>query len=230
MKLIYKWILLIGAVSYFLGCKKESLLPYELGSGISIYKKNISEGYDSLTYSFAVKPNDLLSDTISLPLRILGEPANVARKVAYGIVDSLTTATKENYRLLDAVIPDGSYTGTLQLIIFRTPNLQDKELSVGIRLEKNNEFYVGPKELSEYLIKINDFLTKPNYWPDVWLGEYSQVKYGLIIRETGYVFFDDLKPEVLIYIRDKCRNFLNVYYEEHGEEMLDENSLPVKFP
>ena len=80
------------------------------------------------------------------------------------------------------------------------------------------------------MIKINDYLSKPASWDNIRFGEYSQVKYGLIIRETGYHDYTNLHPEVRLYIVGKCRNVLNAYLEEHGEEMLDENKLPVRFP
>lgn len=213
-----------------IGCKKDKMLSYNFGSGIAIYKNGIDEGRDSLTVSFAVKNETVSSDTIELPLRILGHLSNQDREVKYGIIEGETTADPANYDLLPAVIPANSYEGVLRLKVNKTESLKTKEAKIWITLLDSDEFRVGPKEQMTYLIKINDYLTKPASWHDIRFGEYSQAKYGLIIRETGYTDFAGLHPEVLLFIVGKCRNTLNEYIQINGAEMLDENQLPVRFP
>jgi len=213
-----------------MACKKDTMLSYDLGAGIAFYKAGILDGRDSMTLSFAVMTETTMSDTIELPLRIVGQPVNYDRQVQVGVDAEKSTANPNAYKLLSAVVPADSYEGTMRIRVDRTEELREQEVKIWLRLEETADFKVGPYELSSYLIKVNDFLSRPPSWHDVRFGEYSQAKYGLIIRETGYSDFTSLHPEVLFYIVAKCRNALNTYQQIHGEEMLDENQLPVRFP
>jgi len=227
----YIFILFAAAVSIVqISCKKDQMLSYDFGSGITIYKKAISQGQDSMTVSFAVMDDNILSDTIELPLRIVGQTVNYDRVVNFGIHEEETTAQSENYELLPVYIPANSYEGTLRIRVNKTESLNSKEARIKILLKDSEDFKIGPTEQSSYLLKINNYLTKPATWHDIRFGEYSQAKYGLIIRETGYVNYGDLHPDILIYIVAKCRNYLSLYLQTHGEELEDENGLPVRFP
>nr|WP_262903880.1 DUF4843 domain-containing protein [Sphingobacterium bovistauri] len=206
------------------------MLSYDFGSGIAIYKKAIAAGQDSMTVSFAVKNEDVLSDTIELPIRIVGHKVNFEREVSIGVVEDETTAISSHYELLPTTIPADSYEGTLRVKVNKTESLNTKEARIKLTLKDSEYFKVGPKEQSSYLIKLNNYLTRPASWNDIRFGEYSQEKYKLIIRETGYSDFTSLHPEVLIFIVAKCRNYLTLYLQTHGEEMKAENGLPVRFP
>lgn len=221
---------LLSLVCLIIACKKEELIAYSQGAGISMYKQRMSDGRDSLTRSFAVMAETTTSDTIAIPLRIVGEVSDRDRTVNYGIITDKSDVSKANYELFPAVIPAGSYTGVLQIRVNKTSDLKTRDAKLWITLLASADFIVGPKELSTYLIKINDYLTKPASWDEVRFGEYSQVKYGMIIRETGYHDYTGLKPEVLLYIVSKCRNVLRTYQAEHGTEMMDENKVAVRFP
>lgn len=212
------------------GCKKDKMLSYDFGSGIVIYKNGISEGRDSLTVSFAIKDENVTADTIELPLRIVGHVSDRERPVEYAIITEKTTAASNVYELLPAIIPANSYEGVLRIRVNKTEELKTKEAKVWIQLLNSTEFQVGPKEQMSYLVKVNNYLTKPSSWNDIRFGEYSQTKYRLIIRETGYSNFSGLLPEVLLFIATKCRNALSEYLIANDSEMLDENQVPVRFP
>lgn len=227
----YILILFVAAFSFVqIGCKKDQMLSYDFGSGIAIYKKAITEGLDSMTVSFAVMNEDVVSDTIAIPVRILGQISNIERQINYSVVTDSTTASAANYELLPATIPANSYEGVLLVKLNKTDDLSTKEARIWIALKDSEHFKVGPKEQANYLIKLNNYLTKPSSWQDVRFGEYSQAKYGLIIRETGYSNFTGLHPEVLLFIVAKCRNYLRQYILTHNAEMVDENGVPVRFP
>lgn len=213
-----------------MACKKDKMLSYDLSAGIAFYKDGISAGRDSMTISFAVMTETTMSDTIELPLRIVGQPVNYDRPVQVNVDSERSTGSPNTYKLLSAMVPADSYEGIMRIRVDRTEELREKEAKIWLQLEETADFNVGPHELSTYLIKVNDFLSRPPSWHDVRFGEYSQVKYGLIIRETGYSDFTSLHPEVLFYIVAKCRNALDTYQQTHGEEMLDENQLPIRFP
>lgn len=226
----YKYIGILVFCVLLAACRKVDLQSYQLGASIGFYKEGITQGRDSLTRSFAVLDINQESDTIELPLRILGEAVNYQRIVSYGVDHELTTADVANYELLGAYVPADSYEGVLKLKVNKTEALKTDEYRIVLELKESEEFVKGPEERIRYLVKINDFLTKPASWEEIRFGEYSQVKYGLIIKETGYHEFSGTHPEVLLYIVGKCRNVLQEYLTLNGVEMLDENEVPVRFP
>lgn len=212
-----------------IGCKKAPLMPYELSPQITIYKNGISTGRDSITYSFAIKEESLSFDTVKIPVRIMGNVASYERKINYSIIPDSTDAPAEVYELLPAVLPANSYESVIWVKVKKTEELKTKESRIWIKLTQSEDFQPGTKELQNYLIKLNNYLSKPASWDQVRFGDYSQVKYGLIIRETGYTEFTS--AQVNIFIAGTCRNILYAYKEENGgKEMMDENDVPVRFP
>lgn len=228
-----KRIYLIGlfALSLMpLACKKAGLIAYDNGSRISIYKDGIADGRDSLLRSFAVMKEEVLSDTVELPLRIVGPKTAHEREVAVRVNPEKSSLGSSDYEILKSVVPTDSYEGILEVKINRSAAMKEKDARIWLELQDSKDFEVGPKELASYLIKVNDYLTKPASWQDVRFGEYSQTKYSLIIRETGYSDFTAMHPEVFMFIVGKCNNVLRKYLAENGYEMLDENKVPVRFP
>ncbi|WP_316821568.1 DUF4843 domain-containing protein [Pedobacter gandavensis] len=223
-KIIYLFLL---AFAFFqTACKKEKLMPYELEASINMYKQN----GDSTVYSFAVKEENVAYDTIKIPLRIMGLTAPKDRVVNYGVIPEKTTVSTANYELLPVFIPANSSVGTLMVKVIKTEELRKTEGRIWITLGSSSDFKPGTKELQTFLIRLNNFLSKPSFWDEIRFGPYSQVKYGLIIRETGFSEFSNIGVENLIYIRGVGRNYVANYLRENGTELLDENKVPVRFP
>lgn len=223
-KLIY---LFLFAFAFFqIACKKEKLMPYELDAKINMYKQN----GDSTVYSFAIKEESVSYDTIKIPLRIMGLSVAQDRVVNYGVIAEKTTVGTANYELLPVIIPANSYVGNLMVKVIKTEDLRKKEGRIWIKLGSSSDFKPGTKEQQTFLIRLNNFLSKPSPWDEIRFGPYSQVKYGLIIRETGFSEFGNIGVENLIYIRGIGRNYVAKYLLENGRELLDENGVPVRFP
>lgn len=227
-----KYMLIAFGLLAFLqnGCKKAALMPYELSPQITIYKNGISAGRDSVIYSFAVKEETVAFDTIKIPVRIMGNVAAHDRKINYAVIPDSTDAPAANYELLPAIVPANSFESVLWVKVKKTDELKTTERRIWISLQTSEDFQPGVKELQTYLIRLNNYLSKPASWDEIRFGEYSQAKYGLIIRTTGYSDFTNLRPEVRIFIAGTGRNALYNYQLENGEEMTDENGLPVRFP
>lgn len=229
MKKYINWVLLATMI-FMAACKKEALKSFEIKPAITFYKAGIAEGADSLTVSFAVKTDAVVKDTVELPIRIVGQVSDSDRSVLVKVDAERTTAASDAYEIMAGLIPAGEHTGIVKIVLNRSAGLKEKEARLWISLSQSDDFQVGPKELTDYLIKFNDFLTKPASWDQIRFGEFSQAKYGLIIRETGYSDFTGLRPDILLFIVSKCRLVLYDYEANNGTEMLDENKVPVRFP
>lgn len=211
-------------------CEKKDLMSFQLEPKVYIYKDNRTTNNDSILYSFAVKPDALMTDTIRIPIRIMGEAASSERKVNYSVVADQSDALPVNYELLPASIPANSFSSVIPVKIMRTADLKTREYRLLIRINNSEGLTTGVDNQLSYLIRINDFLSKPASWSDSYFGKYSAVKFALLIRETGYTQFVGLGYSGMRFIAQATRNAILAWEAEHGTTMLDENGEPVVIP
>lgn len=216
-----------------ISCQKDKLMFFDEKPKIYIYKTGLEwlDSYrikDSMTYSFAIRPDSISTDTVLVPLRIMGDVVNYDRKVNYEVMGT-SLADKESYELLPAIIKANKFDGNIPVLIKRTAALKNKEGRLWLKIIASEDFEPGINDQLTYLIKINDFLSRPATWDDYYLGKYSNTKYDLIIKTTGYVTFDVYSTSQTIYIVQACKNALLEYEELYGP-LYDENGEPVTFP
>ncbi|SHM03699.1 protein of unknown function [Chitinophaga jiangningensis] len=222
---------LISFVILFGACQKESLQAYSSTALVYFYEavryKTITD--DSITYSFAVVPDSVLTDTIYLPLRIIGEASKTDRQVGCELIAAASTADPSTFEILPAIIPANSYTGTIPVKVNRAAVLKKTEMRLWIQIINSADFKTGVSDQLKYLIRLNDFLSKPSSWRDNLFGKYSNVKYDLIIKATGVVDYTGLDYISERNLLQECRNALYAYENDHGF-LYDENGEPVVFP
>ena len=216
-----------------ISCKKDKLMLFDQKSKVYIYKTSLEwlESYltrDSMTYSFATGPAAISTDTVFVPLRIMGDVENYDRKVNYELMET-SLADKESYELLPALIKANKFDGNIPIRIKRTAALEKTEGRLWLRIIASEDFEPGIIDQLTYLIKINDFLSRPATWNDYYFGDYSTVKYDFIIKITGYIKFDNYNQSETLYIAQTCKNALREYEELYGP-LYDENGVPVTFP
>lgn len=221
---LFSLIILLGA------CKKEALQAYSSTALVYFYEaaRNKTITDDSTTFSFAVMPATVQSDTIYLPLRIIGEAAKTDRQVGCELIAESSIADASCYEILPAIIPANSYTGAIPVKVNRMPVLKTKEMRLWIRIINSPDFKTGVSDQLKYLIRLNDFLSKPSSWRDNLFGKYSNVKFDLIIKATGVVDYTGLDYITERNLLQQCRNALYAYENEHGI-LYDENGEPVVF-
>ena len=78
-----------------IGCSEQDDFDYT--GGAQVYFKRVagSGTADSVTYSFAVRDNDLEMDVIEIPLVVTGKGVDYDREVNLVVVDEKTTAVKD---------------------------------------------------------------------------------------------------------------------------------------
>ncbi|WP_126246246.1 DUF4843 domain-containing protein [Chitinophaga rhizosphaerae] len=249
MKRTFQYTCLLLAAAFSLGaCEKSGLVEYSLPDMVYFYKDASSDARDSLSYSFAIRSATLEYDTIRIPVQIMGTARDYDRVVTWGTVDSLTTAVAgTDYEVLPSKVPAGAYTAEVPVKVLRNAAQKTTEVRLWLEIRESKDFRPGiedsrgsswshPGAGRRFLVKINDFLTKPNNW-DSWLkyffGTYSQVKYAFIIQATGRAEFpwgsaNGLPYGQFQYFQTVCRNALETYEAEHGT-LMDEFGNPVTF-
>lgn len=230
-------LLLVSSALFSTSCQKEAMEGYKGGAGIYITS---NQDNDSTRYSFAVKKSSRVKDTIWINVRITGAASAKDREVMFTPVDSLTTAQAgTHFALMPHTIPAGAFTGKLGIIVFRTPDLLQKTVKIGLRLRESAHFSAAIKTDLDHTILLNDVLSKPGNWDRLlvfFFGQYSQVKHRFIIDVLGIADFptDSRIPgsytiSEILFFQGKMQNALAAYNAAHPTPMRDENGDPVIF-
>ncbi len=219
----------IVALLVLAACSKDQLMEFGQAPQVYIYKQTDDASRDSATYSFAIQLPETVQDTFRIPIRISGVARDVDRTVHYEVLDR-STADADLYEILPARIPAGSYTGFLPIRLIKKEVLAQQEMRLWIKIVPSADFEPGAADQLEYLLKVNNYLTRPPSWVQGYFGDFSQVKYGMIIRETGYTDFTGTLPAVWYYIIQSCKNAMLEYKASTGQDMVDELGNNITFP
>lgn len=224
----YLWLCLLPAA--FVACRKADLQPFVEDQIVYFYQARISPQHaDSITYSFAVRPDALQTDTVRIPIRITGMAMPADRPVTYAAIAGSSSIAPESYELLPAVVKAGEYSGEIMIKVKRSPDMKSRESRLAIRLVNSADFKASLDGQSEYLVKVNDFLTRPASWLEYQFGKYSAVKYDLIIKATGKYDYSGVLTTESEYLRQVAINYL-IAWEAANGPLLDENGERIFFP
>ncbi len=141
----------------------------------------------SVSYSFIEKP-DAKQDTIKLPVLITGLPAETDRTFQIAVVtDTNTTATPEQYELLDGTVKAHEYIGSVPVVLHNYSFLDSNELKLKVKIVDSEDFQAGFVQSMYYLISWTAKLQAPSNWLYLssYFGDYSTSYYKFIIRVTG---------------------------------------------
>lgn len=247
MNRFIQYILTPMLLLWLAGCSKSELTAYEQPGSIYIYRQIYGVTNDSVTSSFAIKAATLQVDTVFVSVRIMGNAVHKDRVVKLEAwADSTTAVEGVDYEFLPYVVPADSFTARLPVLIKRTAEQKTKELRLMLRVVASADFLPGavgntsgsiPGATLKYLIKINDFLTKPSNWDSIlvyYFGTYSQVKYKLIIDATGRFEFpisgdNAVSTAGFIFYALQAQQ-LQAEYQASNGPLLDENGNAITFP
>ncbi len=231
-------------------CKKAELLKYDQPAMAYFYKDyyNVTAVNDSTVYSFAIKPDAKIVDTIKVPIRIMGPAASVDRVVnVETIADSSTAIASTHYQLLPVIVKANEFTTFMQVIVKRTADLKLSEVKLWVEIKESSDFKPGIPATTptnphaggnlKYKIRLNDILTQPSNWNvlTTFFGTYSKVKYLFIIQTTGLSVFSygfsgaALSYADMNFFNDQCKTAL-AQYELINGPLMDENGVRVTFP
>ncbi|TKC63921.1 DUF4843 domain-containing protein [Pedobacter hiemivivus] len=226
--LIYKGLFLFAAVVIFSSCGKDKQLMFsEL---TSVY---VEASVDSTEYTFATSPVTVVSDTIDIPLRIIGTAATTDREVTFVPKGGATAKEGYHYKIGKTVIKANEFSATVPVYVYRKPGLKDSVVRVVLELKKNADFNLGFSDRLDYKITISDILSKPTIWDAAWsayFGTYSVVKFRFLLQVTGRTNWNSYPfPADTRFMSQRAKNALLEYNQAHGD-MIDEFGQVVVFP
>ncbi|MBL1410038.1 DUF4843 domain-containing protein [Sphingobacterium faecale] len=137
------------------------------------------------------------TDTLYVKLKTIGFIRNSDRpieleQVLTGENDAdpdvhFTALTADQYKK-NYIIPAGSTTASLPIIVHREASLKNRTVNLKLRIKDNGVFRAGYESRSELLITITDALSKPANWNSAatfYFGNYGKVKHQFMIDASG---------------------------------------------
>lgn len=247
MKNIIRYILTVCSVAMLCSCVEDDLTTYS--SNDSIYFSPSVEGavatnpFDSLFYSLGLVPNSFTDSLISIPVKVMGKVVDYDREFSVELSAGSTAVEGTNFEFAnDLLIPAGQIAAEVQIRLFKTPDILEDTVNIGLRLLSNEHFgtdmqndfnELGEKELShiDFDVYLTAVITQPRYWFAPYLGDFSVKKILLMaeILDIDPLIFT--KPGISVsqmnYFGVVMKRYLesqkaagNTIYEEDGSEMV----------
>lgn len=181
----------------FASCKKESIMTYQ-GTNDVYFRANYVNSVDTGIVSFGFALTSVKDSIVKIPIAVMGQVSKEARSVKIIVADSSTAIAGTHYDALpDFKIGAGRTVDTLLLKVHRTPDLQQKGVTIVLALMDNNEFATNMKTKTtnsitgayfsfiKYRINLNDIFEKPKYWYEPYVGTFSRKKVYLMSQVLG---------------------------------------------
>jgi hypothetical protein len=235
-------IMLIALLGLLAGCEnKENLYS-------DIPRVWVGEGtgqarVDSVVHSFKIIDATQQSDTLYIPLHVIGNSAAVDRPVAVEVVAEEGNVPSSTYAIGTASIPANTFHGQLPVIIQRTVpglDLTYESARLVLRLVANEHFELGVPGTSTFSVIWCDFLTRPETWSLInSVGPFSQARYKFIIDTTGEMEFSAYQNGMFRVrsLLHQLRQALAEYNADpsntgrpEGWPYLDDDGTPLTFP
>ncbi|MBS7197074.1 MAG: DUF4843 domain-containing protein [Bacteroidales bacterium] len=177
------YILLLGVI----GCQEADHYLFNSDARVQL------DDTTRLSFSFVYLPSDVIRDTIYVPVKIIGGPQDLNRKVRLSqvteysisyekdlngyVVDSVVTEIKnkaipgKHYVAFDDPEMSGllyakanEVKSDIPIIVLRDLSLKTQEVRLGIKLEVSDDFLLGESKFLYRTIVLSDQLAKPSAW------------------------------------------------------------------
>ncbi len=182
-----KFALLYLSLSLLLmmsACEQEEIMTYDTAySAVNFVSSSVE-------YSFLTNTEDEYIQTVEV--QILGAAADHDRTFAVEVIDSLTTATADQYEIVGGVVKANEFKGTLSVKLFNSPELADTTITVAVKLIDSEDFNKGNVETNLFTIKWSDQVVIPDwrYVKYFFCATSSTEAYRVLVASTGLLKFD----------------------------------------
>lgn len=218
------------------GCKEKRLMFEEAPA---VYFTKFIVDPDSVNYSFGIRPVEIVTDTVYLTMRIMGNATPADREIKLDVVGGSTAKAGYHYIMGPLVMPANMFQTRIPVYLFRRPGMKDSVISLNLKVAESKDFKPGYGDVAyvktrlEYKINIDDQILKPANWESSLartFGNFSVVKFRFLIEVTGRQIWTGLigDGERANYVTEVKLALYN-YEKLHGP-MLDENGMAVTFP
>lgn len=236
MKVIIYISLIFISLAALYGCKEKRLMFEEAPA---VYFSKFVVDPDSINYSFGIRPDEIVTDTVYLTMRIMGNSTPNDREIKLNVVKGSNAKAGYHYNLGDLVMPANAFETKIPVYLYRRPGLKDSVISLNFEVAESKDFKQGygdtptKKSRLEYKINIDDQILKPANWDFTlakYFGNFSIVKFQFMIQATGRSVWTGVigDGEMANYVTTV--KFALYNYERLNGTKFDENGNAVIFP
>jgi hypothetical protein len=168
-----------------MACDKEDIKRYD--------RERAAIEFNGNSYTYSFKQTSQTTDTINIPFDLVGYPENWVRNAEFMIITDSTTATSNEYRILDAILKPGEYSGNLRIEVKNEVGDDFQDVRIYFEIAQGKDFIPGMDTKKNCFLYLTNQLARPASW-DNWveryrLGNYSTAYYQFIIEVTGETEF-----------------------------------------
>lgn len=214
---------MITLAAIFAACEKDQIGRYDLGRYLYF---TMTEEQDT-TLSFSNYPGES-EYTLAFEVNLQGPLLDAPSPFTLAVVDSLTTASAEQYDF-DAAPVFGAHQekDTIFVTLKRDASLETEGVTLVIALESDNNFtqgFIGQRYIT---IHYNALPAAPFWWDDtfqIYFGAWSEKKMDELVAFTGINDFTGMDEPNL-------RRWA-IQFKQHVEEngITEENGDPMDIP
>lgn len=195
----------------FISCNKEQIVYQDEDdntSGIYFFSVvttdilgNPTRYSDSLLYNFKDDAAAITERTVSIPVQTLGKVADVDRDFLVKVVGGTAKEGIDYEKLLDSyIIPAGTNSANIPVLLKRTPILAEKALTIDLQLVENKNFklllpYLNnisnnvQMDATKFRINFTEIITENSYYTSFatrYFGTWSVKKFKLLNELMGW--------------------------------------------
>jgi hypothetical protein len=175
--------ILLGVILLFGACREEEIMTYDTSrAGVNFVS---SKG----DYTFLYNQEDEYTQEIQV--QILGDTAGYDRTFRVEVVDSMTTASSEQYEILGGIVKAGEFYGTLSVKLYNSDMLADATLTIGFQITDSDDFRPGNIESRQFKLSFTDKVVVPtwSYLRYFFCATASTECYRIFVQVTGLTQF-----------------------------------------
>lgn len=172
-----------------------------------------------VSYSFLdAGTSDEKAIIYDIPVILIGNTSTKSRNITFDIDPNTSTAPKESYEIIEAIIPANEYMGHIRIKLHKTEELENTTCILTLLLTNSNELSAGPKEyITSQLSWNNQIPSPPNTaymrtYNMIIAGEanfmspsnnsYSNRALRVIVDALSWTDWDDVSAHGALYNKD----------------------------
>lgn len=218
-----KIIVAIFATLVVSGCKTSEMARF--GDERLLYFPNDSDSNSIMFSFFHNQGKDKIEKSFEVCL--IGKLTDSELEYNVEVVDSLTTAQKEDYTLAEKQFfrPDRTNDSVI-VTLNKTAHLSTENVVLTLCLRPNRNFGLGFRDRQIVKISYNNFVSLPEWWTtevvEIYFGDFSVRKYEVMFEAAGANTIVDLEPSDIRDIALKMKEYIqtNNVEESDGSPMI----------
>lgn len=219
-----RYILLIVIFFSFFACSEDEFKTYGSEYYLFFTTKN---RVDTAQFSFTHFPLEE-EHTVRFEINLIGDPLKADTEYTLRVVDSLTTAKKDQYKMPSPVFRANQTKDTLEVILVKTDDLKEN-VNLVLALEANEHFEPGLDGMCQVKVTFNNVFSKPLWWKGkietLYLGTFSKKKFEEFVKYTKIADLTDMDMSMVRMLTLEFKT-----YVEENNIMDKDDTTGKEFP